>query len=74
MTGTYQEGDWLDAVVVAVNHLKETTAGTKCVSKRIVLISDLGCPANDSKFDVIKASIKKEGIELNCLYEFTYSS
>ena len=51
--GSDIEGDWLDAVVVALNFLKEETEGTKCRNKKIVLLSDLGCSANKDKLEVI---------------------
>lgn len=51
--GSDVEADWLDAVVVALNFLKEETEGTKCRNKKIVLLSDLGCAAKKSKLDVI---------------------
>ena len=35
------EGDWLDAVIVALDHLKSNTEGTNVRSKRIILFSDL---------------------------------
>ena len=51
--GSDFEGDWLDAVVIALNFLKEETERTKCRNKKIVLLSDLGCAANKDKLEVI---------------------
>ncbi len=50
--------------MVALNFLKEETEGTKCQNKKIVLLSDLGCPANKDKLDVIAKGMKLEGVEL----------
>jgi hypothetical protein len=57
------EGDWLDAVVVALNFLKEETVGTKCQNKKIVLLSDLGCPANRDKLNLIAKGMHIEKVE-----------
>ena len=61
--GTNVEADWLDAVVVALDHMKNFTEGTKCVNKKIVLLSDLGCPASEDKVDVIIKGMEMEGVE-----------
>ena len=61
--GSDVEADWLDAVVVALNFLKEETEGTKCRNKKIVLLSDLGCAANKSKLDVIAKGMQVSLLE-----------
>ena len=63
--GSDFEGDWLDAVVVALNFLKEETEGTKCRNKKIVLLSDLGCAANKDKLEVIAKGMQVKGKEFS---------
>lgn len=64
LTGTSQESDWLDGVVVALHFLKENTDSVKaCTGRKIVLISDVGCPANESNLDIIITNLERENVE-----------
>lgn len=57
------EGDWLDAVVVALDHLKLNTDGTNVRSKRIILFSDLGSESSEEHLETISKAMIKEGVE-----------
>jgi hypothetical protein len=62
------EADWLDGVVVALDFIKRNTFGSKTVmTKKVVLLSDLGCPSNTDKYDMILESMKNEDVEMTFL-------
>ena len=44
VVGSDAQGDWLDALVVACDFLKNETDGKKFSALKIVLFSELGCP------------------------------
>ena len=48
-----------------MHYLKTRVQSPKCTGKKILLISDVGCPSNADKLDVIIDNLKNEGIEFN---------
>ncbi|KAK0066306.1 X-ray repair cross-complementing protein 5 [Biomphalaria pfeifferi] len=51
---TETPGDFVDAIVVAIDHLQQATQGKKGISsRRIILFSDLGSPFGDQELDTI---------------------
>jgi protein-disulfide isomerase len=50
-------------VVVALDLLKSSTSGSNVPSKRIILFSDLGCPANEDQLKTIKKAMVNERVE-----------
>ena len=60
-------GDWMDAVVVAMDLLHKHTKNGKVRSKKIIVLSDMGCSASDDKLDMVVDSISRDQIELTFL-------
>ncbi|XP_023334987.1 X-ray repair cross-complementing protein 5 [Eurytemora carolleeae] len=58
IVGTEVEGDWVDGLVVALDFLRRESEGKKYTTLKIVLFSDLGCPANADQMDDIINGIK----------------
>ena len=59
-----ENGDWIDAVIVAMDHIHRSTEGSITVrSKRIIMLTDMGCPASDEKLDTVLDAIKRDQIE-----------
>ena len=57
--------DWANGVDVAIDFLKRSTVHSDAVGeKKIVLISDLGCPSENARYDEILEEMKRERIEL----------
>ena len=69
VAGSDAQGDWLDALVVACDFLKNETEGKKFTALKIVLFSELGCPA-DSEDDQVELII--EGMKLLDNIDFTH--
>ena len=69
VVGSDAQGDWLDALVVACDFLKNETDGKKFSALKIVLFSELGCPA-DSEDDQVELII--EGMKLLDNIDFTH--
>ena len=69
VAGSDAQGDWLDALVVACDFLKNETEGKKFSALKIVLFSELGCPA-DSEDDQVDLII--EGMKLLDNIDFTH--
>merc|ERR1712020_151640 len=42
-----QNGDWVDAVIVAMDLIHNLTQGSKVCNKRIIVLTDMGCMAAD---------------------------
>ncbi|XP_048780641.2 X-ray repair cross-complementing protein 5-like isoform X2 [Ostrea edulis] len=60
--------DFIDALVVAMDHLVNATQGKKGFGfKRLILLSDLGGEFGDDQIDTIIAGIKNSGTELNVI-------
>ena len=60
-------GDWMDAVVVAMDLLHKHTKTGKVRSKKIIVLSDMGCSASDDKLDMVVDAISRDQIELTFL-------
>ena len=59
-----EDGDWLDGAVVAMDRLVKNTEGSPgCAMKRIIMMTDMGCQANDDKLDQIVGAIQDQQIE-----------
>ncbi|XP_076083778.1 X-ray repair cross-complementing protein 5-like [Mytilus galloprovincialis] len=60
--------DFVDALIVALDHLVSSTQGKKgfCM-KRLILLSDLGGEFGDDQIDTVVAGIKNSGTELNVI-------
>ena len=59
-----EDGDWLDGAVVAMDRLVKNTEGSPgCAMKRIIMMTDMGCRANDDKLDQIVGAIQDQQIE-----------
>ena len=59
-----EDGDWLDGAVVAMDRLVKNTEGSSgCAMKRIIMMTDMGCRANDDKLDQIVGAIQDQQIE-----------
>jgi len=56
--GTQHEGDWIDAVVVALDFLKRASENRKFSALKIVLFSELGCPADADQIELIIQGMK----------------
>ena len=69
VAGSDAKGDWVDALVVACDFLKNETEGKKYTALKIVLFSELGCPA-DSEDDQVELII--EGMKLLDNIDFTH--
>ena len=63
LKGTTVNGDWLDAVVVAMDVLKKETEKKKFSNKKLVLLSNLHAAVSNDKIDIIINAVKHE--ELN---------
>ncbi|PNF22251.1 X-ray repair cross-complementing protein 5 [Cryptotermes secundus] len=64
LTGTMVNADWLDAIVVAMNVLKEETEGKKFSERKVVLLSNLCCTVSEDHIDVIVKALKSEELSL----------
>jgi len=51
--GTQKDGDWIDAVVVALDFLRSASERKKFTALKIVLFSELGCEADTDQIDLI---------------------
>jgi len=61
-------GDFLDALVVAMDHLETGLQGKKGFgTRRLILFSDLGGPFADQELETIVGAIQKTGTELNVI-------
>lgn len=61
-------GDFLDGIVVAMDHLVNALQGKKGFGfKRVILFSDLGGEFGDDQLDTICAGIRNSGVELNVI-------
>ena len=59
-----ENGDWIDAVIVAMDHIQRSTEGSMTVrSKRIIMLTDMGCPASDEKLETVIDAIRREEIK-----------
>ncbi|XP_041361958.1 X-ray repair cross-complementing protein 5-like [Gigantopelta aegis] len=68
ITPSDTSGDFLDAIVVAMDHLVSATQGKKgFASKRIILLSDLTGPFGDDQLDTIVGALHNSGTELNVI-------
>jgi len=56
--GSQNEGDWLDAVVVALDFLRTASEKKKFSALKIVLFSELGCSADPDNIDLIIQGVK----------------
>jgi len=65
--GTGVEGDWVDAMIVALDFLKTSTEDKKYSARKIVLFSDLGCVCNSDQLDIIIM-----GMQSLDNFDFTY--
>ena len=59
--GTEKEGDWLDAVVVALDFLKTASEQKKYSALKIVLFSELGVEADPDQLEMIIRGMKMLG-------------
>ncbi|XP_052762081.1 X-ray repair cross-complementing protein 5-like [Mya arenaria] len=65
---TTTSGDFVDGIVVAMDHLMNALQGKKGFGfKRLIVMSDLGGEFGDDQVDTIIASIKNSGTELNII-------
>ena len=60
----------MDAVIVAMDHMhrgmdSSTTPGVK--NKRIIVLTDMGCTANEDKLEIVLGVIKQETVEFTFL-------
>ena len=60
----------MDAVIVAMDHMhrnmdSSTNPGVK--NKRIIVLTDMGCPANEDKLETVLGVIKQETLEFTFL-------
>ena len=62
-----QNGDWMDAVVVAMDLIHNLTDGSKVRTKRIIVLTDMGCTAGDDKIEMVTDAIEREQIEFTFL-------
>ena len=60
-------GDWMDAVVVAMDLIHNLTDGLKVRNKRIIVLTDLGCTAGDDNIEMVIDAIKRDQIEFTFL-------
>ena len=60
-------GDWMDAVIVAMDLIHNATEGSKVRSKRIIVLTDMGCEASDDKLEMVMDAIKRDQIEFTFL-------
>ena len=61
-------GDFLDALVVAMDHLETGLQGKKGFgTRRLILFSDLGGPFGDQELETIVGAIQNTGTELNVI-------
>ncbi|KAK3726184.1 hypothetical protein RRG08_031511 [Elysia crispata] len=61
-------GDFLDAIVVALDHLEKGLQGKKGFgSRRLILFTDLGGPFGDQELDTIVAAMSNTKTELNVI-------
>ncbi|XP_061178116.1 X-ray repair cross-complementing protein 5-like [Saccostrea echinata] len=68
ITPSNMSADFIDALVVAMDHLVNATQGKKGFgSKRLILLSDLGGEFGKDQIDTIIAGIKNSGTELNVI-------
>ncbi|KAK3087491.1 hypothetical protein FSP39_006603, partial [Pinctada imbricata] len=68
ITPSNVSADFIDALVVAMDHLVNATQGKKGFGfKRLILLSDLGGEFGDDGIDTIVAGIKNTGTELNVI-------
>eukprot|EP00090_Calanus_glacialis_P024754 TRINITY_DN38449_c0_g1_i1.p1 TRINITY_DN38449_c0_g1~~TRINITY_DN38449_c0_g1_i1.p1 ORF type:complete len:720 (-),score=286.57 TRINITY_DN38449_c0_g1_i1:59-2218(-) len=56
--GTQNDGDWIDAVVVALDFLKTASENKKFSALKIVLFSELGCAADADQIELIIQGMK----------------
>ncbi|KAF0314510.1 X-ray repair cross-complementing protein 5 [Amphibalanus amphitrite] len=61
---TEAQGDWLDGLVVALDHLVEMSRTHKYQQRRIVLLTDFGGPLCTDQLDAIKAGLRKYDVDL----------
>ncbi|XP_064652857.1 X-ray repair cross-complementing protein 5-like isoform X2 [Lineus longissimus] len=65
---SHHTGDFIDALVVAVDHLRKATKGKRGIAgKRLILFSNLGGEFGDDKIDTIVGALKAEEVELNII-------
>ena len=62
-----ESGDWMDAIIVAMDLLHNLTNGRKIRSKRIIALTDLGSPASDDKLEMVIDAVKRDQIEFTFL-------
>ncbi|GFO44853.1 X-ray repair cross-complementing protein 5-like [Plakobranchus ocellatus] len=61
-------GDFLDAIVVALDHLEKALQGKKgFAARRVILFTDLGGPFGDQELDNIVAAMSNTKTELNVI-------
>ncbi|CAG5125647.1 unnamed protein product, partial [Candidula unifasciata] len=61
-------GDFLDAIIVAIDHLENALQGKKGFkSRRVILFSDLGGPFGDQELEKIIAVLQNTNTELNVI-------
>ncbi|XP_074656219.1 X-ray repair cross-complementing protein 5-like isoform X2 [Tubulanus polymorphus] len=63
-----QSADFIDAFIVAVDHLVKATKGKRGISgKRLILFSNLAGEFGDDKIDEVIAGMKAENVELSVI-------
>nr|XP_011424766.2 X-ray repair cross-complementing protein 5 [Crassostrea gigas] len=68
ITPSNTSADFVDALVVALDHLVNATQGKKGFAmKRLILLSDLGGEFGDDQIEGIISGIKNSGTELNVI-------
>uniref|UniRef100_A0A2Z5TTK7 ATP-dependent DNA helicase II subunit 2 n=1 Tax=Reticulitermes speratus TaxID=60591 RepID=A0A2Z5TTK7_9NEOP len=60
LKGTTVNADWLDAIVVAMNVLKEGADGKKFTERKLVLLSNLNTTVSKDQIDIITNAMKCE--------------
>ncbi|KDR13452.1 X-ray repair cross-complementing protein 5 [Zootermopsis nevadensis] len=61
---TVVDADWIDAIVVAVDFLKEETVGKKFSERKVVLLSNLDTTVSEDQVDTIIKAVKSEEVNL----------
>jgi len=56
--GTQNDGDWLDAVIVALDFLRTASENKKFSALKIVLFSELGCAADTEQIELVIQGMK----------------
>ncbi|BFZ21576.1 hypothetical protein BsWGS_24615 [Bradybaena similaris] len=65
---TNTPGDFLDAIIVAIDHLENALQGKKGFkSRRVILFSDLGGPFGDQELEKIITVLQNTNTELNVI-------